>query len=351
MKLLSAFIFTFLFLFLFGCGEKKEEKAPVKTNENNRTVDTSDISTTPLENPNESFRLKYHFILNKEYKYSITTLTENTQTMKADTIISQHASQDITYLLNVKPTEIDKDSITQFVCTFYSVKIEANVKDHTFRYQSGVTTDSVEKAKYAEYEASVNNPFYIRVNKTGDVVDVFKTDKILSKFLALKNIPDTLNSDQKNKINEQIVQAGIKPLVSQVFRKMPEKLLAKDSVWTYQQPPSNLLVFNVSSTNIYKVNSLGNYRNDKVAVIDASLDTKITGDNKVTQQGFTYQFDKPITEASGKIYFNIDKGYLQKSKVKTRLIIHYTMESNAAGGKRNGSRSEVIENTNIVELL
>ncbi len=351
MKLLSGFIFTFLFLFLFGCGEKKEEKAPVKTNENNLTVDTSDISTTPLDNPNESFRLKYHFILNKEYKYSLTTLTENTQTMKADTIISQHATQNITYLLNIKPIEIDKDSVTKFVCTFYSIKIEANVKGHKFRYQSGVTNDSVSKARYAEYEASANTPFNIKVSKTGDVIDVFKTDKILSQFLTLKNIPDTLGSAQKNKINEQIIQSGIKPLVSQVFRKIPEKLLAKDSVWTYQQPPSGLLVFTVNTTNIYKVSSLGNFMNDKVAVIDASLETKITGNNKVTENGFTYQFDKPVTEASGKIYFNIDKGYLQKSKVKTRLIIHYTMESNAAGGKRNGSRSEVIENTNIVELL
>jgi len=351
MKLLPGFIFTFLFLFLLGCGEKKDEKAPAKTDENNLTVDTSDISTTPLNNPNENFRLGYNFILNKDYKYRITTLTENTQTMKADTIISQHATQDITYLLDIKPIEVDKDSVTKFVCTFYSIKVEATVKDRKFRYQSGVTTDSVSKARYAEYEASANTPFNIKVSKTGDVIEVFKTDKILSQFLTLKEIPDTLGSAQKNKINEQIIQSGIKPLVSQVFRKIPEKLLAKDSVWTYQQPPSGLLVFTVNSTNIYKVSSLGNFMNDKVAVIDASLETKITGNNKVTERGFTYQFDKPVTEANGKIYFNIDKGYLQKSKVKTRLMINYTMESSAAGGKRSGSRSEVVENTNIVELL
>jgi hypothetical protein len=350
MKLLPGFIFTLLFLFLIGCGEKKEEKAPANANENH-TVDTSDISTSPLQNPNESFHMRYNFALNKEYKYSITTSTENTQTMKTDTTISQHATQDITYLINIKPIKINKDSTTEFVCTFYSIKVEANVKNHKFKYQSGVTTDSLSKARFAEYEASANSPFNIKVSNTGEVTDISKTDKILTEFLNLKNVPDTINSDQKNRINEQIIQTGIKPLISQIFRKIPKKLMAKDSVWTYQQPPSKLLVFKVNSTNIYKVNSLGNYNNDKVAVINASLDTKITGDNRVTERGFTYQFDKPITEASGKIYFNVDKGYVQKSKVKTKLTIHYTMESKAAGGRGNGSRSEVVENTNIVELL
>ena len=349
MKLLLGFILTFLFL--FGCGEKKEEKAPVKTGENNVTVDTSDIVTTPSENPNASFRMKYNFILNKDYKYSIATITDNIQTMKADTVISQHANQSIVYLLDLKPVEFDKDSTTEFVCTFYSVKIDANVNGKTFSYQSGATTDSVERMRYAEYEALVNNPFNIRVNKTGDVVDIFKADKILSQFLILKNMSDSLNSDQKNTIKMQIIQGGIKPLVSQVFRKIPEKILAKDSVWTYQQPVSSLLVFQVNSTNIYKVNSLENFMNDKIAVIDAGLDTKITGKNQVTENGFTYKFNKPQTDASGKIYFNIDKGYIQKSKVKTRLVIYYTMEGNTPGGKRNGSRSEVVENTNIVELL
>jgi len=343
--------FVIILLLLTGCGEKKEETTPGKTSEENLTVDTSDISTTPLENPNESFRMRYSFTLNKDYKYRIATLTDNVQTIKADTTISQRANQNIIYLLSLKPTEIDSDNSTEFVCNFYSVKVEAIVNGQTFTYQSGVTTDSLEKAKYSEYEALINNPFNIRINKVGEVIDIFKADKILSKFLALRNMSDSLASDQKNTIKEQITQGGIKPLLSQVFRKIPEKLVAKDSVWTYQQPPSSLLVFQLNSTNIYKISSLENFKEDKVAVINASLETKITGNNKVTEQGFTYEFKKPETEASGKIYFNVDKGFIQKARVKTKLVISYTWEGNTPAGKQKGSRSEVLEYTNIVELL
>ncbi|OGV06756.1 MAG: hypothetical protein A2330_09110 [Ignavibacteria bacterium RIFOXYB2_FULL_36_7] len=343
--------FVIILLLLTGCGEKKEETTPGKTSEENLTVDTSDISTTPLENPNESFRMRYSFTLNKDYKYRIATLTDNVQTIKADTTISQRANQNIIYLLSLKPTEIDSDNSTEFVCNFYSVKVEAIVNGQTFTYQSGVTTDSLEKAKYSEYEALINNPFNIRINKVGEVIDIFKADKILSKFLALRNMSDSLASDQKNTIKEQITQGGIKPLLSQVFRKIPEKLVAKDSVWTYQQPPSSLLVFQLNSTNIYKISSLEKFKEDKVAVINASLETKITGNNKVTEQGFTYEFKKPETEASGKIYFNVDKGCIQKARVKTKLVISYTMEGDTPAGKQKGSRSEVLEYTNIVELL
>lgn len=349
MKLLLGLILSLLFL--FGCGEKKEEKAPVKTSENNLTPDTSDIATTPVKDQSQTFHMQYNFIMNKDYKYSISTITENTETLKTDTTITLNAKQTITYLLDIKPVEINKDNITKFVCNFYSVKIDANIKGHTFSYQSGVTTDSLSKFRFAEYESSVNNPFNIRVKRTGEVIDITKTDKILSKFLALKNIPDTLRQEQKDKINQQVIQNGLRPLVSQVFRKMPENSLAKDSVWKYKQPPYNLVVFQVLATNIYKVSSLQDYMNDRLAVINASLETKITGNNKVTQRGFTYNFKKPVTEASGKIYFNIDKGYLQKSKVKTKLVISYTMKSDKPGGKGNGPRTEVSENTNIVELL
>ena len=105
------------------------------------------------------------------------------------------------------------------------------------------------------------------------------------------------------------------------------------------------------SRRLFSIRRIENFKEDKVAVINASLETKITGNNKVTEQGFTYEFKKPETEASGKIYFNVDKGCIQKARVKTKLVISYTMEGDTPAGKQKGSRSEVLEYTNIVELL
>lgn len=347
MKLFISVIFALSIL--FGCDEKDETSE--KTKENNLNVDTTDISTTPMENPNEDFLMRYSFDLNKDYKYRIATLTDNLMTITADTTISQNANQNIVYLLNLKPIEIDNDSTIQFVCNFYSVKVDASVNGQTFSYQSGVTTDSLELAKYSEYEALINNPFNIRISKIGEIIEIFKSDKVLSRFLALRNLSDSVNADQKNMIREQITQGAIKPLMTQVFRKVSEKSVAKDSVWNYQQPPSPLLVFQLESTNVYKINSLENYKKDRLAVIDASLDTKITGKTEVTEQGYTYKFKKPETEASGKIYFNVDEGLIQKSRTKMKIVMSYTMEGDTPGGRQKGSRYEVVQYDNIVELL
>ena len=90
---------------------------------------------------------------------------------------------------------------------------------------------------------------------------------------------------------------------------------------------------------------------DKIAVIDAGLKTIISGDNKVTDRGATYIFKKPVTSAEGKIYFNISKGCVQKSKTNTRIHISYTMEVPTPKGLEKGTKTETVVNTNILELL
>ena len=74
-------------------------------------------------------------------------------------------------------------------------------------------------------------------------------------------------------------------------------------------------------------------------------------ESKDNQGNVIYTFQKPISTAEGKIYFDVDKGVQIKSRTKTRLEISYTMEANTPQGKQKGARRDVITNTNILELL
>ena len=128
-------------------------------------------------------------------------------------------------------------------------------------------------------------------------------------------------------------------------------MMAKDSLWTNPQEPTKLMVFQVQNTSTYKIKSLELFNNDKIAVIDAGLKTIISGNNKVTDRGATYVFNKPTTYAEGKIYFNLAKGCVQKSKTNSKIQISYSMEVPTPKGLEKGMKSEIVLNTNILELL
>jgi len=348
MKFLFGLILTTLIL--FGCGEEKKENEKT-SGENLYKIDSAEIKTEPVENPNQNFLMRYRLEPDKEYKYRIATISDNRQTIKMDTTISQVVNQKMIYLISVKPTEIDKDSIYEVVCTFTSIKLDALANDQKHSYQSGVTKDSAQLLMFANYEALINYPFNIRVDNFGNIIEIYKTDKIISRFLEIQNLKDSIKTEERNVLRGQISEGAIRPLLTQIFRKLPEKTVAKDSSWTISQPALPFLVFQFQNDYIYNISSLEEYNGDKVAVIDAKLNAKISGNQKVTEQGITYEFSKPSSEGTGKIYFNVEEGCVIKSMSKSKTVISYTMEGDTPMGKQKGSRSDVMEYTNIIELL
>jgi hypothetical protein len=162
---------------------------------------------------------------------------------------------------------------------------------------------------------------------------------------------DSVTTEQKNLLKQELTHGSIMPILSLLFRQVPDINVAKDSTWRYSQPTASLPPFQMQNTNVYKVTALEKMDDDKIALLDASLDTKITGNAKFTEQGVSVEYKKPVTEASGKVYFNVTEGYILKSKTKTRLDISFTMEGNTPMGKRKGTQYDATENTNIVEML
>ncbi len=324
MKYIKYFVLA-AFLFV-GCGNKSEKNEDVKKPQDNFQYDTSDVKTTPVENPNESFLLRYNFEKGKDYKYRITNISEDHQTIKADTTVSQNVKQTIIYLVNLNLNSTDQDSVNEFNCTISSVKLDADANNQHFSYQSGVTKDSAELDKYVEYEALINNPFALRISKTGEILEIFRADKIVSKFLDMKGFADSVTTDEKLQLRQNIVDGAIKPLMVQLFRQIPENQTAKDSAWSFTQPPSQFMVFKMQNTYKYKITGLEKMNSDKIAVINATLDTKVEGKTKITERGANYEFEKPKTTANGKIYFNVTNGMLQKSKTQTTVDVSFTME-------------------------
>jgi len=341
-------ILIFLSITIIGCSSNKEKP---KTDTNKFAFDTTAINTTMVDNPNRSVELNYNLEKGKTYKYRLTTITKSVQTIKTDTTIVQDVIQKLTYLTNLKTVDVDKNGIMEIKFTFSNIKLDAQANGNYFIYESGVTKDSSEILKYADYEAMIENPFTTRIDKKGNLLEIFRTDRMLNKLLEIQGYKDSLNTAQINELKINLEEGVIKPLIFQIFRQLPAQQVAKDSTWEFPKPASRFMVFVMQNTNTFKVSSLSKLDSDELLLIEDGMKTNITGDNKYTENNASYLFKKPTTEANGKMYFNLTKGYVQKGKRYTKLNLYFTMEAKNGKLIQKGSKDSVIENTYIVELM
>ncbi|MFO7447745.1 MAG: DUF6263 family protein [Ignavibacteriaceae bacterium] len=344
--LLSLFFLALLFI---GCGEDTK-KEPVADEKNKFVFDSTDIKTTNADNPDEAFELRYNFFKGEKYNYRLSVISRDNQTIKTDTTMSQSVTQNLIYLLSLTGKDVDNEGIMELECNITSIRLDAQAGERSFSYESG-KADSADKKTYSDYEMLVNNPFSIRISKTGDIIEVFRVDRILNKFLDLKGYTDSVTAEQKNVLRRDLSEGTIKQLMSLIFREVPEHTVAKDSVWSKTQPEAQLLIFKMKNTNTYKIENLEMLEDDKIAVIDAGISTNLTGNPRFTDQGREYEFQKPVTKADGKIFFNISDGLVQKSKTTTIVNISFVVEGNTPQGRQKINQAQTVENTNILERL
>jgi hypothetical protein len=334
------------------CQQKKTEEEQKSTEEVASTFDSSALPTTKVDmGEDQSFFLKYNFKPGESFRYRMTVISQTEQSIVADSSMTATMDQTMIYLINFKTLSLDNDTVAELQCTFSSVNLKANVNGTEVSYQSGAPIDSTEKVKFAEYEAFINNPFNIRVGKNGELIEIYKTDKIINRYLSLRGLTDSLSTQDKVMFKEDISNRSIKPLLAQILREVPEHELAKDSTWSYKRESLPVMIFQIDYTNLYKIEKLEMLGKDKVAIVDGVVQTKVTGNQSYSERGVNYQFEKPITTASGKIYFNLDKGLIQKSRSQTRMESSYRMEMPTPQGTKKGSAREITSNVNVVELL
>ncbi len=347
------FIIVLLVLLTVAC-DKKPEQEEKSSEELGATFDSTTLQTTELEEDeanDQTFLMNYKFNPGETVNYRMTVFSYNEQHMEADTIIDSSFEQTLIYLINFKTISIDEDEIIELQCTINSVNLKASGMGKEITYQSSTKNDSVDQQQFAEHESFVKNPFNLRVNKYGELIEIYKTDKILNTYLTLRGLQDSVKTEDKTLLKQDLSERVIKPLIAQIIREVPKHKVAKDSTWTYQKQSIPILTFNVNYKNIYKIGKLEMFEDQKVAVIDGTVETKITGESTYSEGSVNYQFQKPISSAIGKIYFNIDRGLIQKSRTETRMETSFTVEMPTPQGIQKGNTKEIVTNVNVLELL
>jgi Family of unknown function (DUF6263) len=349
LRTISLFLIIIL---LAACGEKEKKSEEKNTQQLTSTFDTTDLKTQEVTNPDESFLFRYGFTKGEKYNYRLTVISNSAQKIESDTNITRSFDQSITYLIELNAVGVEKDSTAELECTFKSFNLEANADGQQVKYQSSSTPDSADAVKYAEYVAFIDNPFTIRVSKTGQILDVIRAERISNKFLELRGTADSVKTEDKIMIKDDLVKNIIKPLLAQIIREYPDTKMAKDSTWKKELSPVQVMIYQIQYSNVYKVDKLESLNNDKIAVVSGTINSKVEGKDSYTdERGINYKFKKPVSTASGKVYFNLTKGLVQKSKTQTTMESTYSMEMKTPTGLQKAKQHETITNKNILELL
>jgi hypothetical protein len=347
MKNVLSVLSALLLLSLVACGDKKNDAQKIE--DELYQYDSTEFITEPI-NDTSSVELGYKFKKGEKILYRLATISETSQKIVADTTINNNVFQEIVYLIEFKPTAVETDGTIETEIKIVGLKLNARVNDEKFNFDASSQKDSAQVSRFPEFASLFNNPFSVRFTKHGEITEVFRIDRIANKFFKLRSA-DSVDASTKNMFMEEFSTGMLKPIIGQIIRKVTDKKVSKDSTWASPEQVIPMMVFQMNYTNTYKVLGTEKLKDDKLAVIEAGLIYKVSGDNKFEEQGVKYNFSKPVSKGDGKIYFNTSNGRIQKSKTTSSTAFSFTMESDSPQGKQKAKREEFVSNTNILELL
>lgn len=355
MKRFILIITTFIFIISFiKCGSNSEKKDKEENQEssiiNNDT--TIDITATPVKlKGDETFHIAYKFSKGNSFKYRLTTVTSTDQHIVTDSTIDSKFEQKITRILKFNTVSIENDTVANLKCTITNINVYRNIDGKVITYKSGDALDSTDLNQFMEFKGIENNPFNIKVSKQGEIIKVYNIEGITDKFVELTKRKNTITQNEITIFEQKLTESFLEPMLSQIFREIPDKDLKIGSNWQKEMAPAKVMSFTILYRTKYNLDNIERIKADKIALITGDAKISVEGDTKIVDRGVEYNFQKPVTSAGGKIYFNIDEGLLYKSDTGTKLELKFKMQMQGPKGMMKANTTRNVINKSIAELL
>lgn len=344
-KLLVLLLLPMMVLFIDGC--KKNENRPV--GEATTSLDITKMKASPLpESEAQNLIFKYNLSKGSSYTYKLTSITEDAGTLVADTVINGKNTQTLEYTVSFTTNDIDEENVLDVTFTVKAINMTANIENKTITYHSGSQLDSLDKMRFSEYEALVNNSFGLRIKQDGEIVELYKTGKIIDKLLALQGLKDSVKAGDKKVLQQKMEEAGLKPVIQQVFRRLNTTPVSKGNSWNIEQPFLNLGIVGFDFKNVFTLKSVDKYNDFKVATLAVRIDaqSRLSPQAKKT----TLKVNKAELSGEGTVYFNLTKNVIHQSRTKVVLATAVNGTVPTPRGPRKLSTQKTVTTTNILEL-
>ncbi len=330
-------ILAVLMVYVYGCGDKKDDK----TNKDNKT--TTDLVKKDSISGKEKLTIKYNVKKGDIFRYKMIARTSNMEKSPATENKEVSQNNEINYYYSKEVNDVDAAGIISYKVNFDSILITSSMADQNIKYSSYINDSIKQNPAFMQYNAVINNPFYIRVNSGGEITDVYGMEKVYETLF--KSLGDTLKEADKQSIKEQFGEESIKEILQQEYQIAPKDPVAVDSSWT-KSFSTAILFFEVVNNAKYTLKSIETKDGQTLANIEAMLNVEFKN-KEVTEKGMKVAIENSETGGSGKITVNLNRGCVSFKETSTNLKL--VLKLSAQGQTANSTQG--ITTNLVVQLL
>ena len=215
--------------------------------------------------------------------------------------------------------------------------------EQKIKYNSNVNDTVKTNPAFIQYNAVMNEPFFMRVSPNGEITDLYGLEKIYDNLF--KALGDTLKDEDKQTIKDTFGKESIKEIMQQEYQVFPKNDVMPDSSWQ-RSYNTQVLFFEVSNNAKYILKSVTDKDGIKSANIEAQLNVEFLS-KEAKEQGVKFKIDKAETGGSGKITMNLNRGCITAKETNTNLNLELSL---SAQGQSAKSKQTVSTSLNVVLL-
>jgi len=328
-KMFLSFLLVSSLVIYTGCDSSNSPAAVA----GDTSVDTNYLTLEDVKPATGEVKYSYKLEKGDKFTYKVAFINVITQETKVDTVINQKMDQENILVIDFEVKDVDKDTIAEVEVSTKSIVVKYEMNGEKKEYKTGDKLDSAKKLDFGFYEALTSNSFFARIDKKGNILEIFRVDKLVEA--AIPPGQDSIPADQKEMAAEQI-KNNLKGMITQVFRSFSPGTLKANEAFSDKKPPINdpSGMYQLSTTHLYTLKEKGKFNGNNVSVIEAGYDAAFNFNPELEKQGI--KVDKSVITGGGKVFFNDDQGKLQKSK--TNLI-----EEVVFSGKIPGKTGQLVD--------
>lgn len=217
-KMILSFLLVSSIVLYTGCNSSDQPAAVAGDN----SVDTNYLSLEDVKAASGESKFGYKLEKGDKFTYKIAFINVVSQETKIDTVMSQKMDQQNVLVIDFEVKDVDKDTIAEVEVSTKSIYVKSEINGEKKEYKTGDKLDLAKKLDFGFYEAITTNSFFARVDRNGNIREVFRVDKIVDAVLPQGK--DSIPAQQKEMAADEI-KNNLKGMIMQVFDPFRRALL------------------------------------------------------------------------------------------------------------------------------